>query len=748
MQKLQRNPLRIENPVLNLPIVSSQENAFNARHEQPAFLEYWRVLVRRRWTVVSVIAGFVVLAAVVSFTMRPRYRASSRITVEKEDLNALGFKNTGSGLDEAEYNMYLDAQERILTSDTLVLQTLRAVNLLTADHDSSVDASSWIQSISKPDRAAVLDYQSGLEVTRVPHTPIIEMRFAGPNPQNAAKFVNGLVQVYIEQNFTTRYRSAQQISKWLSKELEELKRKVEASQTNLAQFQKEKGIIGTDDKQNIIMQKLDDLNRELTSAQADRMQKEALYRAGDSGDPELLPGAAESAVINQLKSQQAQVENVYAQATVQMGPAHPKVRELKSQIDEINNSLRVEFAKIASRNHNAYLVAVNRENMLRNALNEQKQNATQLNESAIQYEILKHEAQSNQQLYDSLSQRLKEAGISAGLQSGNVRIVDYAQVPLSPYAPNFPLNLAVGLFLGCIGGSALAFVLERFDNRLRTPHEVECVTALPLMGVVPRVGPGGDEFVNGTRNLLSASAGAATPAIIIQSHPKVELLESYRAMRSSILMSSEGAPQVIMVTSALPSEGKTTTSINCAVVLAQQRARVLLIDADLRAPRIHKVLGLHVTCGLSTLLAEKAEVRDRQAIVQYSRVPNLFVLPAGPSIPEPSQLLDSAVVRQKISEWRKAFTYIVIDTPPVLACSDSLVLSADADCVLLTAVSGRTPKSALLRARDLLLGVNAKIGGVVVNGVDLGSAEFSYYGYYGSGGDSNGSQPSEALPLQ
>ncbi|MGB8065777.1 MAG: polysaccharide biosynthesis tyrosine autokinase [Candidatus Sulfotelmatobacter sp.] len=693
---------------------------------RPTLFEYWRIFYRRRWTVLAVITTCLALAAVYSITATRLYRATGRISIEKQDPNALGFKgDRGLSVDDVEYNMQLDAQEKILTSDTLILQTLRNLKIVPPPPAS---VSGLPQPMSQQERGLLRTFESNLQVARVGHTPLVEIRFASPNPQYSARFVNGLVQAYIEQNFNVRYRSSQQVSAFLARELADLKVKVEESQANLAAFQKKVGILGTDNKQNIVMEKLDDINRELTLAQGDRMQKEAVYRAALSGDPELLPGVSDSQVIKNLKDEQAKVANNYAQATSQMGPAHPQVQQLKSELDQVDAALKAEYQTIAERNGKSYFIAKHREDMLRDALNQQIQAANNMNESSIQYGILKHEADSNQALYDGLSQRLKEADVSAGLESGNVRVVDPAQVPTSPSSPNIPLNFALALFMGCVGGSSLAFVRERLDSRLRTPTEVESFSSLPMIGTVPRI----PIAAASQRSLLSKGKSVTeADTLIIQDQPRAELLESYRALRSSLLMSSSGVPpQVIMVTSALPSEGKTTTSINCAVVLAQAGARVLLVDADLRAPRIHKVLGLSSRCGLSTLLNESSGDNDRDAIVQFAQVPNLFVLPSGPRSEEPARLLDAKIMKKKIETWRKLFTHIIIDTPPVLACSDSVVLSTEVDSVLLATLAGYTLKDALLRARDLLLNVNANIVGVVVNGLELGSSEYFWYSYY------------------
>ena len=709
---------------------------------EPLILEYWQVLRRRRKTVLIATTVLLALAIMVSLVMTPRYKTDARISVGKEGADAFGFKDEGAPVpvDEAEYNMQLDAQVKILNSDTVVLETLKHLGLVTpsplssrpeANHPESdhpeVTESKGAPPLSREQLTLLRDYHDRLEVSRVGHTPLIEIHFSGPNPKATADFLNRLLAVYIEQNFQTRYESTQQVSSWLSQQLGGLKAKVEESDQKLAVFEKENGILGVDDKQNIITQKLDELNHELTSAQEDRVRQEALYRATETGDPELIPGAGESQIIKQLKDQRAVVANNYAQATAAMGPAHPQVIQLKHQLDEIDAELRQEFQKSAERNRNGLVVAERREQMLSSVFDEQKKAANQLNAKATEYEILKHDAESNQQLYDGLSQKLKEAGLSAGLKSGNIRVLDYARTPFSPSSPNIPLNLALALVLGCVGGSTLAFVQERLDKTLRSPFDVRSVTPLPLMGVVPLI-PGN---TNGRDRRLGARE--RDKAVVISHTPAgMQLLESYRGLRTSILMSSEAPPKVIMITSPLPYEGKTTTSINCAMVLAQKGERVLLIDADLRAPRIHEVLGLSSTCGLSTLLEEKPDVRDRDAIVQYFGVPNLFVLPAGPLSKQPARLLDSGIMKKKMAEWRKVFTHIVIDTPPVLSSSDGLILSAEADAVLLTILANQTPKAALLRAHDILSGVNARVSGVVVNGVDFTSG-FSTYGEYNYG---------------
>jgi capsular exopolysaccharide synthesis family protein len=330
-----------------------------------------------------------------------------------------------------------------------------------------------------------------------------------------------------------------------------------------------------------------------------------------------------------------------------------------------------------------------------------------------------------------LLQKLKEAGVSAGLRSSNIRIVDVARVPTSPSAPNIPRNIVLGLALGLLGGVGLAFVLESFDNTVRTPEEAQIISALPSLGIIPLssklIAKNGR---NGHPRLSLSSRSPETAgslALITFARPKSELAESYRALRTSILLSSLGSPpKVIMVTSALPQEGKTTTSINSAIVLAQRGGRVLLVDADLRRPGIHKALGLRNALGLSTVMTGGEGSED--AIVS-TEIPNLFVLPAGPPPPQPAELLGSILMKDYLTRLRGAFDHIVIDTPPALSVTDAVLLSVEADSVLVVVRSGQTTKAALRRVRDLLSHVNARITGVVVNAFDLHSGSSYYYQY-------------------
>jgi capsular exopolysaccharide synthesis family protein len=451
-----------------------------------------------------------------------------------------------------------------------------------------------------------------------------------------------------------------------------------------------------------------------------------------------------ASLIEKLRGQEADLQTQLAQMTTQFGANYPKVTALNNQIKELQNRITIEMERLSERYKAEYLTALEREKMLRRTLEAQKQTANQLNESAIEFTILKREAETNRQLYDGLLSKLKEAGVSAGLRSSNIRIVDAARVPMRPARPNVPLYLALGVIVGMVSGVGLAFVVDGMDNTVATPEQAQTVSGLPSLAVIPlNDGAKGAAYARRLaygrgRKQLTAGQNANSEAerkkvaLVAHAYPQSQIAESYRALRTSILLSSLGhPPKIILVTSALPQEGKTTTSMNTAVVLAQRGGKVLLVDADMRRPSVHRVFGMRPSAGLSTLLSGLD--KDEDVIVPSTEIPNLHVLPAGPIAPQPSELLASAEMKEHLHRWRQEYDHIVIDTPPVLSVTDAVVLSVEADAVVLVIRSGSTSKQALRHSRDLLMHVNARVRGIVVNGFDPRSPDaYQYYYYYGS----------------
>ena len=735
-RELQPLPLEIAqiSPSLYPPTVPVHESVLR---------EYLRVLIKRRFVVVSCVVVIFLLVLLATLRMTPIYDAFGSIAINKPDLSLLNFKDSNSGGEYYE-QADIDTEVKILRSDLLALQVIKQLNLekrpeyggkgdLPAPNALAVTTDNL--EMNSPRTSALLGgFKGSLRVTNLPNTRIIEIHYSSPNKELAASIVNTLVSTYIEQNFKTKFESTMQASDWLSKQLADLQMKVETSQEKLVKYQKEHEILGIDEKQNITTAKLDELNKELTEAESDRMGKESLYRLTQTGDPDAIASATNGfsnstpgggGLLDNLRAKHADLKIQIAELSTQFGPSYPKVLQLNNQLKETDLQIQAEIRKIAVKLRSDYMAAQEHESMLREAMDKQKQEANKLNESAIEYSLLKRDYETNRQLYEGLLEKLKEAGVTAGLRSNNIKVVDAARVPTYPSEPNIPRNLAFALLLGLTSGVGLAFLLENLDNTVRTPEQAQLIASLPALGMIPL---GSKKTEEATRR-LSVAASKEAVELVTQSRPQSQMAESYRALRTSLLLSSLGAPpRVVLVTSAMPQEGKTTTSINTAIVLAQKGVRVLLIDADLRRPGIHKALGMGPRSGLSNVLTGSADLQT--CITRSPLIPSLYVLPAGTPPPNPAELLASANMRELIERLRGEYDHVVIDTPPTLSVTDAVVLSISADAVVLVIRSAKTTKQALRRSRELLTRVNAKVTGVLLNAVDLNSPDYYYYYEY------------------
>jgi polysaccharide biosynthesis transport protein len=663
-------------------------------------------------------------------------------------------------LPDYEYEATLETQAAILRSDALAMKVIEVMHLdqnpkFTAVAPQRTGDSLQASSMQPdPARAAALlsRFRGGLSVQLIPNSRLVQISYTDPDPRLATEITNFLVRTFTEENFKTKYEAVTQTSDWLSTELADLQMKVQTSEEKLVRYQKDHSILGVDEKQNIVTAKLDELNRELTAAQTDRIQKESNYRLAANGDPSAFSKPSrqgESGMLDKLREKEAELNTQRAQVTTQFGTGYPKVAELSNQLKQVRAEIAAEEARMQQEIRDEYLAALQRENLLITAFNQQKQEANQLNESAIEYSVLKRDAEANRQLYQDLLQRLKEAGVSAGLRSSNIRVVDVARTPTNPIKPNVPRNLELGLLLGLACGIGLAFVLESLDTSIRTMEELRAVSTLPALGTIPLQATNNGSLRKRLTTVSLESDKSEALALVTYARPRSEAAEAFRSLRTSILLSSYGAPpRVILVTSALPQEGKTTISANSALVLAQRGGRVLLIDADLRRPGIDKLFGYRSRGGLSTLISGGDKVED--VIVPFADVPNLCILPAGPIPPQPAELLGSTVMKDHLARWRTEFDHVIIDTPPCLSVTDAVVLSPEADRIILVARAGKTTKIALRHACDLLLQVNARVMGIVLNALNMRTAEgYYYYGgryshnYYHE--DSRDDKPAESV---
>ncbi len=692
------------------------------------------MLRRRKVLILGCCAGCLLMAGLYVLLKSPQYEATARIEVSPAGTNSLGLDQMASRmLSPSDPTIQLQSAVTVLQSNTIALAVMKQLKMA----ERKDFAGRWMQppntslaDISPEARdGLLLRFRKALTVEVVPKTDIIAVQFRAKDPALAADVVNSTVSRYTERNFRSSYESATLVSTWLSRQMDDLKIKAGESQQKLSELQKEQGLIGLDETDNIVTEKLKQLDEQLTVAESDRIMKEARYRIAASGNPELITSTVPEPTLEVLRSQQAQLRVDYARLSTKFGDGYPKLAELANEIAQVESAIQAELTNLSQRYKNEYTAAANTEGMLRASFEKQKQKAFDLNQGAAQYAILKHEVEATQDLYETLQLKLKQAGIVAGLASANIALVEPGQLPSRPVDPRPGLDLALGLGIGLGFGVLTAIGLEACDATIRTSEEAESVSALPSLAVIPLIRQ--HDLEHGLKKLSSADLAGRLRLIAITS-PQSQASESYRSLRTALLLSLAGRrPQVLLVTSSGPAEGKTLTAINYATVLAQQGARVLLVDADLRQPSLHQAFNIPPTPGLSAMLAGSSSAEE--AISRVEQMPSLAILPSGTPPAYPAEMLASKRMTELLEHWRSEYEYIVLDTPPVAMFTDAVVLGSGADAALLVVRACATTRHALRHARDLLFRAKTNLAGIVLNGVDL-RYEPDYYRSYRSQG--------------
>lgn len=690
---------------------------------------YWDILSRRRWEVLTVTFVVLTIVAIYTFKMKPVYQATAQLEIDSESPLIQSLKDLSENMPTDE--SFLQTQVKVLQSDNLAWQTIQQLGLaqnLAFSPDQPGASSRAVEPRILRGRL-MRKFGDDVSVSLVRDTQMVQVSFESTDPDLAARVANTLVNNYIEYDYHKKYDATRQASGWMEQQLDELKAKVEKSQEALVAYERTNSIVNVNDKQSVVEQRLSDLSRDLSNAQSDRQQKEALYEMVKA-NPEQVALLAQNDLLQKLEEKYADLKSQYVDALGQYGTNFPKVVRLRDQVNEIQSFIDGERKRTVQRIQNDYHAAVGREKLVSASVSQQKTEVGKINQLLIQHNMLEREFDTNQQLYQSLLQKLKDATVSAGLKATNIHIVDPAIAPSLPIRPRKTLNLLAGLIVGLLLGISLAVVLEGLEHSsIKTAEDVEKLLPVTCLALIPMAGSSSSRYGYGL------AKKAATPplpygrlGLTVLNDPTSPVAESYRALRSAILFSTAPQPpQTMVVTSAQPHEGKTSTSINVAAVLAQNGARVLIIDADLRNPGVARSLGMTNRKGLSGVLTGAYGVNE--AIEQVESTTSLWVLTAGPHPPNPAELLSSSKMESLMSELRQRFDHVVVDSPPVLLVTDATILSTMVDGVLLVAESGVTPPGALARAHRTLGIAGGKVLGVVVNKVDLRKGSY-YYGYY------------------
>jgi len=704
---------------------------------QPSLGAYWHILLRRRWTILSVVAILTTLGAIASFKMKPIYRSTASVEVDSEtpQIQTLNDSYQQMPMDQD----FLRTQIQVLKTDNLAWRTIEQLRL--GENPSFAPPEKTGQNDSnyteRRKMRLIRTFRTNLAVELVPGSRVVQVSFESQDPALAARVSNTLVDNYLDYNFREKYDATRQASGRMEEQLDELKAKVEKSQQELVDYQRKHAIVDVNDKQSVVEQRLGELSTQLTTAQSDRIQKEALFTQVQS-NPDKVASLAQNELLQKLEEQQAGLKKEYVEALAQYGPAFPKVVRLQKQVDEYQSLIDKERNQVVDRLRRDYASSVTRESLLTQAVSRQKTELGEFNKLLVEQNILRGDFETNQKLYERLLEHLKDATVSAGLKSTNIHLVDSALVPSDPVRPKKLLNIALALLTGLILGVSLAFVQESFDHSIKGPEEVEALLSVPALAVIPAKRTLGrqqaQQLGNGKNNSLPKTNGNLVLEVL--NHTTSALTESFRALRTATLLSVPiRPPQTILVTSSNAGEGKTTTAVNLALALAQQQGEVLLIDCDLRKPGIARALSLGNERGLSNVLAGRDSLEA--SLQTFGGLPNLSALTSGPLPPNPAELLSSARMGEILGELQRRFRHIVIDSPPLLMVTDGTILSTLADGVILVVESGLTPRKAVLRSCRVLQGAGARILGVALNKVDLRYDGYygSYYygGYYGNG---------------
>lgn len=733
-----------------------------APEDVPHLLDYWEIVLKRRWLVLTCLLVVFTTVAIGTLKEKPVYEGSVLLEIDPEPPSVVNFKEVVSLGNNSDMESYQETQYKIMQSRTLAERVVKDLELYKNPEfirdrylfgliDGGVPPLPSNVDQGPPDpsapifRNAVEYFTNAVDVEPVRRSNLLHLTFDCDNPREAARIANKLADDYILYNLDLKFNDTIKASEWLKTKLDELKASMEKADDRLAQYARANGIVFITDKQTLITEQLAQLQSALTTARADRLAKQALYDQVQAGRIETLPGIIDNPLTQSLEQKKTELERNYDDMSVNFKPDYPKMIQAKKQIDAIDKQIEQQKKMAARTIIDSYNTALAREKYLLQAVDDQKNLVNQLAEKTIQYNIIKREADSNHDLYNGLLDRMKEANVSAGLKESNIHVVDPAVVPTGPVKPRVLLNLTLGLILGLALGIGLAFFQEYLDKTLKTADDVEQLLRLPALGVLPRFGlQGSDKHLDSSPEedaaaeeaLVAAtgSNGHRLMAPAIQTSPQA--VEAFRSLRTSVLLSASPVPKLILVTSALPSEGKTTTAVNLGATLASLGNRVVVVDCDMRRPACHRSTGVENSPGFVQCLTSRVELAS--AVLPVPGVENLCVVPCGPIPPNPAEVLSSPVAADLLQRLRTQFEYVLVDSPPLLSVADGRILATLVDAVVLVARAHSTPYDVVRRARTLLYGSGARILGVALNDVDLERNGFGYeqyqYGYgYGYG---------------
>jgi polysaccharide biosynthesis transport protein len=701
--------------------------------------DYLKVIDKRRYTVYTFFIVVFIIVLIGTFSATPVYMASTKVLIEKRESAPL---MTNYGYMSYDPDFY-ETQYQIIKSVPVAKRVVQMLDLEKtygakgANNGFSLvgSVSGWFGDLSslifgkgeKKSSGAEVEnsdaredmlakmISAGITVTPVKDSKIVTISYMSSNPELAKSVANTVAQAYIDELLDLNMSSTQHMLKWMTSKAEEEKKKLDDSERALQQYIKSQDLVTNQNKMAIVPEQISQLSSQLVTAETKREEMETLYNqvkdaSGSPGKAETVSAVANDPTIQSLRQQILQAEQKIMDLSQKYGKKHPLMIRAKEDLNVLKAKKEQEVKRVTASIKNEYDLAKSNENNLRRMLSEAKGQAINVNEKFIEYDMINRDVETNRQLYEALIKRIKEQNITEQIQTTNVMIVEKADTPASPVKPRKAFNVLLGVIVGLFGGIGTAFFLEYLDQTVKSPEDVETKLGVPVFGLIP---------------LFSSGDGLIENAVM--DHPTSTFAENYKAIRTSLLLSSaEKPPKHILLTSAGPEEGKTVTSINLATAIAQSEYRVLLVDADLRRPRIHKVFKIDNSKGLSTYLAGASGMD----IIHKGPLPNLDIIPSGPIPPNPSELLGSGRLVEMVGLLGGKYDIVIWDSPPLLTVVDSLILGKVLDGSIIVARAGKTTYELLGKSLKSLGDLNANIFGVVINAFDLKKNNYYYSRYH------------------
>ncbi len=732
--------------------------------------DIWRFLIRRRWWIVAFSFLGLICGFLTTIRAQRTYTATTTVELNRDASSGLGIQDL-SGLASQvgvgqEFMTDMLTHQAVLLNDNTALSVINHLDLMQTHPYVDISVAQGGRAVSLDQDAQVRDralgiFRGGLRVAVVKNTRLLTVSYTDTDPQRASRIANAVVEAYLTNHTEARYTATSKASAWLTNQLEDLKRRVEESHKKVSAFEQSTGLVGmtpppnkggtvTQDSTSTAYQRLTALNAELSRAEVARIAKEAVYHLTGTGDPDVVLGVGQTSLatgmegdspiaagskdiqlLQKLREQESSLKVQMAAEQVRYGAKNPVLQEIHNQIDSLETQIHEELQRINKEAKTDLELAKANEDAIRKSVDDQQRGVAALGNSLAALTFLQQEENTSRGLYQDLYTRLEEANIAAGVKSSDIVIVDPARAPGRQSSPILEMNLAGGLFMGSLGGLLVAGVLHLRDTSLNALEDFEAIWEFPLLGIVRRFDPGARSKIRYGRSSVEIQKPLlqSKETAWLLTAPKSEIAESYRNIRTSILLSSvDRAPQVILFTSPLSGDGKSTTAYNLAIAFGVQAKRVLLLDADMRRPTIGQKTNFNGKKGLSDLLANDLPLDE--VVHQHPGLPSLYVLTSGTIPPMPAELLASERFSKLIEQMREQFDYILIDAPPVLLVTDPLLLASAVDGIVLVVRAGVTTKPVMKRLRTALHKPNVKALGYVLNGLRDDSEGYGYwYGY-------------------